>query len=169
MSRAADNQQAEGPARSRRDRGMTFVEVLVTIVLLGTVSVAVLAGLRATVIGTRIERDHSKAQQWLQSAVGVIEAKNFAKCSTLNLTGTDVRDAYQTEVDAKAARPYGFNGAMTVFVPEVWDGATFVPFASQPSLCYDEFLLRQQLVTIEVRGPDNDIIEIVEMVKRDKN
>ena len=165
---AEDLPAAEPP---RRDGGMSFIELLVAIVLLGTVVVGVLTAMRATIIGTRLERDHSKAQQWLQSGVGVIEGYNFAKCSTLTLNGSNVQAAYQAAIDnptTGAQQPYGFSGAtITVLLPEVWDGSKWEPFASQ-SQCLDEFLLRQQLVTIVVRGPQGDIIETVEMVKRDK-
>ena len=81
---------------SRRDRGASYIELLVAIVLLGTVVVGVLAAVRATVIGTRVERDHSKAQQWLQSAVGVIEAQDFASCDPLVINGANAA-AYERE------------------------------------------------------------------------
>lgn len=155
---------------TRRDPGMSFIEVLVAIVLLGTVVVGVLTAVRATVIGTRIERDHSKAQQWLQSAVGVIEGYNFANCDTLTVSGAAVEAAYQAAIDnvtTGAKRPYGFTTAtIDVKEPEVWNGTQFVAFSTQ-STCYDQFLLRQQLVTIDVSHP-NGILESVEMVKRDR-
>lgn len=151
------------------DVGFTFVEVLVSIVLIGTVVIAMLAAVRATVIGTSVERDHSKAQQWLQSAVGVIEAFDFANCSTV-LTGTDIEAAYQGAINdpvTGAKRPFGFpNATIDVSVPQIWDGTQFVDFSSQ-DVCYDQFLLRQQLVTVTVADPDG-IIEFVEMVKRDR-
>jgi hypothetical protein len=155
---------------TRRDRGVSFIELLIAVVLLGTTIVAVLTAVRATVIGTRIERDHSKAHQWLQSAVGVIEAYQFATCDDTNpADGTVVQAAYQSAVDASATIPYGFTGGtITVLAPKVWDGAQrkFVPFSVQP-LCYDQFRMQQQLIDIEVRGPKGDIIEDVEVVKRD--
>lgn len=160
-----------GGARSApaHDRGFTFVEVLVSIVLMGTVVIALLAAVRATVIGTSVERDHSKAQQWLQSAVGVIEAFDFANCNTV-LTGTDIETAYQNAINDPvngAKRPFGFpNATIDVGVPQIWDGTQYVDFSSQ-AVCYDQFLLRQQLVTVTVADPDG-IIESVEMVKRDR-
>ena len=152
-----------------RDEGATFVELLVAIVLIGTTVVAMLTAVRATVIGTAVERDHSKAQQWLQSAVGVIEAYDFANCSSV-LTGADIEAAYQAAIDDPAngaKRPFGFENAfIDVGVPDVWDGTEFVDFATQ-AVCYDQFLLRQQLVTVTVSDPDG-IVESVEMVKRDR-
>jgi prepilin-type N-terminal cleavage/methylation domain-containing protein len=167
LMQAEENGRVTSP---RRDRGFTFVEILVSIVLLGTVVVGVLTAVRATIIGTTIERDHSKAQQWLQSAVGVIEAYNFANCDTLTISGAAVEAEYQAAIDnvtTGAKRPYGFTSAtIDVKTPEVWDGTKFVAFATQTT-CYDQFLLRQQLVTIEVSHPSG-IVESVEMVKRDR-
>jgi hypothetical protein len=156
--------------RPRRDTGATFIELLVAIVLIGTVVIGVLTAVRATVIGTRVERDHSKAQQWLQSAVGVIEAQDFASCDPAVINGATVEAAYQAAVDHPtlgAKRPFGFAGAIIdVKTPEVWDGTKFVAFNSQ-SVCYDQLRLRQQRVLIEVTHP-NGIVESVEMIKVDR-
>src|SRR5687767_10386953 len=90
---AEDLPAAEPP---RRDKGVSFIELLIAVVLLGTTIVALLTAVRATVIGTRIERDHSKAHQWLESAVGVIEAYKFAVCDDTNpANGAVVQAAYQ--------------------------------------------------------------------------
>lgn len=164
------------PVRRRRrrhrsgDRGVSFIEILVTIVLLGTTAIATLAAVRATVISTTVERDHSKAQQWLQSATGVIIDYDFLlpDCVNPTLDGPAVQAAYQTEIDNETTQPYGFaGGTIDVLIPEVWDGTSYVPFASQ-TLCYDDDLLRQQLVTIEVTSPNGRILESVEVVKRDR-
>jgi hypothetical protein len=149
---------------------MSFIEVLVAVVLLGMTVIAVLTAVRATVIGTRVERDHSKAQQWLQSAVGVIESQDFAGCDPDDINGAFVEDAYQDAIDAPstgAKRPYGFATAIIdVLPPEVWDGTKFVPFDSQ-TVCYDDVRLRQQRITIEVTHP-NGINESLEMIKVDR-
>jgi hypothetical protein len=160
--------------RRARDRGLTFVEVLVSIVLLGTTVIGVLAATRATVIGSRIERDHSKAQQWLQSAVGVIERTDFADCNAVG-DGPTIRDAYQAAVDYDPATnpdgakpPFGFeSGRIEVSVPLVWDGEAYIPFDLQ-NRCFDDVLLRQQLITVTARNPDGEIIESVDLVKRDR-
>lgn len=158
-----------------RDRGASFIELLVSIVLLGLAVVATLTAMRATIIGTTLERDHSKAQQWLQSAVGVIEGVNFADCNTVALDGPIIRQEYQDAVDYDATTnpdgakpPFGFEGGtLTVAEPLVWDGTEFVGFLSQ-SQCYDDVLLRQQLIEITARNAEGQIVESVEMIKRDR-
>src|SRR5262245_58399225 len=114
------------------DRGATFVEVLVAIVLLGTVIVGTLAALRASVIGTRLERDHAKAHQWLQSAVGVVEDEPFGDCNTVSTDKVIIVDKYQDAIDADASKPDGFGGSITVTDLDVWNGTGWVDFGSQP-------------------------------------
>ena len=167
---------AEPQHRDRHhDRGVSLVEILVSIVLLGTAVTATLTALRASVVGTRIERDHSKAQQWLQSAAGIIEDVDFGDCASVSISGDEIRDAYQAAIDYDdvtnpdgAKTPYGFDdGQIIVDVPDVWNGIAWVAFADQ-SQCLDDKLLRQQRVTIKVISPDGTITETVEVVKRDQ-
>lgn len=161
--------------RVRRDTGATFVELLVSIVLIGTAVIGTLTALRATIIGTRIEQDHSKALQWLQSAVGVIERENFAECDSVSLDGDAIKAAYEAAIDYDpttnpdgAKPPFGFEGGtIEVSEPLVWDGSAFVPFGTQTE-CYDDVLLRQQLLTVTVRDADGDIVESVDLIKRDR-
>lgn len=42
-----------------------------------------------------------------------------------------------------------------------------MPFGTQ-SQCYDDVLLRQQLITVTVRNAAGDIVESVDLVKRDR-
>lgn len=159
-----------GAAAPRSDVGATFVEILISLVLLGTVLIATLTAMRTTIIATSIERDHSKAQQWLQSAIGIIEDVDFGDCSDVALSGPQIEAAYQDAIDdpvTGAQQPYNFVGAtIDVFEPDVWDGSQWVAFGDQ-SQCLDDELLRQQRVTVEVRSPDGNIIESVQLVKRD--
>ena len=73
--------ETTGPVvATSRDRGVTFVELLVSIVLLGTVGIAVLTTLRVTITGTQLQRDHSRALQWLESAAAVVQGTNRESC-----------------------------------------------------------------------------------------
>ena len=166
----------------RRDRGVSLVEMLVAVTLMGTVVVAVVASVGVTVKATAYERDHAKAQQWLQAAVGVIEAVDFASCDPLVVNGTNVQKAYQDAVtvnkvdtngdglvttDDGARRPWQYEGVLAVQVPDVWDGSKFVPFSAQLSVCYDQSRLRQQRVRLIVDHPSG-VRETVEMIKVDR-
>lgn len=156
------------PTTRHPDAGVTFVEILVAIVLLGTAVVGTLTAVRATIISAEIERDHSKAEQWLQSAVGVIESVDFSDCDNPSLDETAILTDYQNAINLSTTAPFGFQGLIQVLAPlEVWDGSEFVPFATQ-TLCYDDVLLRQQLVTVEVQSTDGGIVEQLQIVKRDR-
>ena len=164
-----------------RDGGASLVEILVAITLMGTVVAAVLSSVFVTVKATAYERDHAKAQQWLQAAIGVIEAVQFSACDPVVINGTTVQKYYQdavtvgkvdtngdTEINAEdgAKRPWQYEGVLTVGVPDVWDGKKFVPFNTQ-SVCYDQSRLRQQRLRLTVSHPGG-VLESVEMIKVDR-
>jgi type II secretory pathway pseudopilin PulG len=163
------------------DRGASLVEILVAITLMSTVVAAVISSVFVSVKATAYERDHAKAQQWLQAAIGVIEAVQFSECNPALINGAKVQKDYQDAVsvgkvdtngdgvingDDGAKRPWQYEGVLTVAVPDVWDGEKFVPFDSQ-SVCYDGLRLRQQRVRLEVNHP-NGVQESVEMIKVDR-
>lgn len=157
--------------RGRADSGMSFIEVLVSIVLIGTTLIGVLAATRATIIGTKVERDHSRAQQWLQSAVGVLDGTDLESCIT-PADGSAILSSYQAAVADPvdgARRPPGWNSSATIEVLDlqVWNGNTFVPFDQQGATCLDTVELRQQRITIRVTSPDGEIVEDIEVIKRD--
>jgi hypothetical protein len=158
-----------------------MVEMLIGIALLSGVVVAVINAVGVTVKATAYERDHAKAQQWLQAAVGVIEAVDFQSCDPAVINGANVQKAYQDAVtvgrvdtngdgdingDDGARRPWEYDGDLTVGMPEVWDGEQYVPFDTQ-TVCYDQSRLRQQLVPLVVTHPSG-VRETVEMIKVDR-
>lgn len=181
-----------GPERSRArrvdrrrspdgsdDRGVTLVEILVTVVLLGTVMTAVLGSARASIIGTRLERDHAKAYQWLQSANGVLQAADRIGCdhdpvnvpedATFASGEEKVRLTYQELLRTGVVNPPEWDDRqLSVLYPvKVWDGTQYWEPALAPKPCYDADGYLLQLVTLQVTSPDGDIIETIQVVKRD--
>src|SRR5262245_27876296 len=55
-------------ARVPRDHGLSLIEVLVAILLIGLVVTGVLVSLRTTATASAIDRDHAIAFSWLQAA-----------------------------------------------------------------------------------------------------
>ena len=157
-----------------------MIEVLIGIAVLSTVVVAVITAVGVTVKATAYERDHAKALQWLQAAIGVIESVDFQSCDPLVINGVNVQQAYQdavmgrvdtngddvVNVDDGAQRPWQYAGELVIGVPKVWDGSQYVAFDSQ-SVCYDLSRLRQQLVPLVVTHPSG-VTESVEMIKVDR-
>lgn len=171
------NRQEE-PARFRSaalDRGTTFVELLIAIVLLGLLGVVVLTAARTSVIGTRIERDHARAFQWLQSADGVLQGAERVSCNFDPDTDAPytsgeqkVRLKYETLIREQVVNPPGWTDSqITVVAPVfVWDGNRYWDPATAPKKCYDSDKFYLQLVKLQVESPDGSIIETNEVVKR---
>ncbi len=158
------------PDSSHRDAGSSFIEVLVAVVLLGIAVVGILTALRTTVIGTAVERDHSRAQQWLQSAVGVLAAEDRRDCDD-GLGEATVRTEYEAAIRAETGIiPPGWQAdpQLTIVQPiKVWDGNQYWdPYdPSAPATCFDDDGFELQLITIQVTSPDGSILETVQVVK----
>lgn len=74
--------QRDDRGRHDRDRGVTLIEILVAIVLLGTVIAATLTTLRVTVSASALDRDHSNAHAWLQTAADMLYARELITCDS---------------------------------------------------------------------------------------
>ena len=148
----------------RRDTGATFIELLVSIVLLGTAIVGTLAAVRASVIGSRVERDHAMAHQWLQSASEVVRGTSRLGCDVLS--ETQIRTSYESTIRSEAPAPAGWNDSTLIeIVPPIrfWDGAAYL----DPPNCYETEERYLQLINLQVSNPAGDIIETVQVVKHD--
>ncbi len=167
----AAGSEAASAARPQRDSGTTLVEILVSIVLIGTAVVATLGALRISVIGGTIHRDHANAHAWLQSASDVLYASEKEDCDTSLSDGgkSTIMATYQPVLDM-VANPEGWtNSQIKVVDLEFWnatdtDGDGIVEYRFG-DVCQDSINLSLQRVTLEVRSPDGRIIEHVELVK----
>ncbi len=146
--------------RTRRDAGTSYVELLVAIVLIGMTVVGTLTALRATILGSTVERDHARAHQWLQSASEALTNDIVWKdCDTT--TAAALQAFYQGQLRGT-----------TDIVPPPWamtqvSVPTLVTFG-QPdgtygATCHAE--IDRQLVRIRVVDTNNRIIETVDVVK----
>ncbi len=157
--------------RRQSDSGTTLIEILVSIVLIGTAVVATLGALRISIIGGTIHRDHANAHAWLQSASDVLYASEKEDCNTSLSDGgkSTIIAMYQPVVDV-VANPQGWtNSQIKVVDLQFWnatdtDGDGIVEYRFG-DVCQDSINLSLQRVTLEVRSPDGRIIEQVELVK----
>ena len=88
----------------RRDAGVSFIELLVAIVLLGTAGVAVLVSMSAAAVGARTSDEIADVQSLLAQAIVVMgdtdpELVPYVACDA----GSDVLTAYQGAVGATFA------------------------------------------------------------------
>ncbi len=150
--------------RSRCDGGFTLVETLIALVLLGTSVIAVVVGLRITIVGTTIERDHAKAYQWLQSANGVVQAMDRVSCEGGE---AGVRDAYEERIRLHVVNPPGWDEEqLSVLAPvKAWNGHAYRSPGEDDPYCRDSDGFNLQLITLQVTSPDGRIIETLQVVK----
>ncbi len=165
--------------RLKPDRGSSLIEILISVVLLGTVVIATLGATVASVIGTGVGRDHAKAYQWLQSAGGVLQAADRIGCDhdpanePTDAAFTDgeekVRVGYENSIRDVVVSPIEWQDSqITVLYPvKVWDGNKYWEPATAPKPCFDADGYLLQLITLQVTSPDGDIIETIQVVKRD--
>lgn len=139
--------------------GFSFVELLVTIVLIGTVVIATLVGLRATIVANTVNDDRAHMDAWLQEGVDTLHRAGFVSCSSGMAA---VTSAYQTTLDGVSA-PTGWAGGSLQL--------TDVKFASVDPARHVELWgtscdteRPSQLLTVRVTAPDG-MSEIVRMVR----
>lgn len=156
--------------RSTRDRGVTLVEIVIAIVLIGGVVAGSMAALRASTIAGTIHRDHSNGHAWLQTASDILYASPKVACDGTQADQGEaaVRAAYNTVVD-NVPHPQGWEEWQIRILPPVkfWNAGNL---DADPDVEYYfgsdcDPSLSLQLVEIEVRNTDGNIIETVEIVK----
>ncbi len=160
LQQSDGGQTREGPAA--RDEGMSLVEVMVAIVLTGTLAVTGMVCLRASIVASATDRDHANAHAWLQTASDVIYGAERVDCGTpLSTDAEAVAVAYEV-IARGTSNPQGWPaGKISVVRPvKFWDGTS-----TYQSTCYDDSGINLQLIQLQVRAPDGRIVESVEIVK----
>lgn len=141
---------------------MTLVEVMVAIVLTGTLAVTGIVCLRASIVASAIDRDHANAHAWLQTASDVLYGAALVDCGTqTSSNAAAVASAYEA-IAQGTSNPQGWPASQITVVRPVkfWDGTS-----TYQGTCYDDAGINLQLIQLQVRGPDGRIVESVEIVK----
>lgn len=154
-----------------RDSGMTLIEVLISVLLLGTVVVSTLGVLRISILGGTVHRDHANAHAWLQSASDVLYATTKVDCNTAAPdSGKEaIRAAYQLVVDPVPNPETWANSQIRIIDIQFWNSADLnnngiIEFGFGTN-CQDDENLSLQRITIQVRSPNGRIIEQVDLIK----
>ena len=153
-----------------RDRGVTLVEVLISIVLVGLVIGATLSLLHVTIKSSGIDRDHSNAHAWLQSAADVLYARPLERClpaDAIATNMTDIMDEY-TKTLQQTDNPQDWpDGNIRIYDLQFWhvDMDPVTKFTSEGwgALC-DTNDTNLQRIGIEVRSQTGKIVEQVEVI-----
>lgn len=171
---AITTEQPDGTTLASRDIGTTFIELLVSIVLLGTIVIAVLVSLQVSTTASVVDSNQARANAYLHDASDAVYEAQRVSCTS---GAAAVASAYQTAVTP-------------VPPPEGWAGITVqvtnVQFLTSPdpnsnvftwgSDCregvtpvgdYTDFPLLSQKVTLEVTSPNGNLTKVLETVKAD--
>lgn len=140
------------------DTGLSFIEILVAVVLIGTATMGILPLLWSSVHGSALQDRFAGARRWLVSAgdYAASDALGPKSCDT----ATIVTDYQQDLRDAvKNNRPAGpwTNSQLTVTKVWFWNGMTFGP------TCVPTMKLQQ--ISIMVVSLDGVVAETLDVVK----
>lgn len=169
---------------SRRDRGVTFIELLVSIVLLGTIVVALLVALQASTTASVTDAEHARAFIYLHEASDAVFLTPRMSC----LDGTEEQLIdYYDDAFAGLTAPEGWTSVTPVIAKIEFlnaSDATGTTVYTWGPLCFEgpvdadgngtidadedftETPLNSQKITITVTSPDSDLTKTLETVKR---
>jgi type II secretory pathway pseudopilin PulG len=154
QSESRAGKRAATRCAGRRDGGFSFVEIVVTIVLLGIVVVPILAAVRATVHASSVSGDAAKAETAIVNAADRVNRAPMA-CDYLLY----VQASVQTE---------GWTASQAAVTVEHYDPATGQP---APGGCLPGFFAPSdglvQLITISVTSPTQRVTRSIQVVKTD--
>lgn len=166
-SRATNDNRAD----CRCDAGVSFIEILVAVVLLGTVVLATLTALRTTIVGSETNKDHASAHAWLQAAADAIHNSIYASCAGVSSDVADVTDAYES-VLAMVAPPTDWASA-TIEITNVafWGTNDLTAAEDWGTTCqsraagFTENPRQLQIIKIEVTEQGGDFVKSVEVIR----
>lgn len=155
------------------DRGVSLIEVLIAIVLLGTAVGAVLISVRVTTAASAVDRDHAISFSWLQAASDEIYRANRVPCTSGRPAAIA---AYDTAAQAAPKPPrWASDPSATIAVTNVeylGKVSADADFEWDASFCfeggvYTDSPLYTQRVTITATAPGG-LVKTLQMVKNEK-
>ncbi len=129
-----------------RDGGLSLVEVLVAVVLLGLTGTAVLGAMASSITGSAVSRTHAAGLVWLQSSSDYVSTTPYIGCTP----GSEalVASGYRTQLQQAAAPRSTLSwpqANLTVVEPVLfWSGGAFSPNCNSGSGI--------QQITLQVTG-----------------
>lgn len=172
-NQAGGDAETSARDRSNRDRGVTFVEILITIVLMGTVVLGILAAVRTTVIASARSREAAQIETTLVNAADRINRAPVSCDYTVHVAkaveaqgwdGAAVRVLHEYFApNSPAAKPDGFveNPAATPN-PGCPLGSASVPQFVDPAQPSLQFVQR---VTARITSPSGQLTRDIQVVK----
>jgi len=158
--------------RHVRDEGVTLIEIVIAVVLLGMVVAATLTSLTVTINASALDRDHANAHAWLQTGADMLYARDPIECDSVDefgnpLTLADIQAAYQNTVRQTDNPEDWAPSNITVTSLEFWsiyiDPATGQGTEAWLTSCNAE-ATNLQKVSLRVTAEDGKIVEEVEVI-----
>ena len=142
-----------------RDRGVTFVEILITIVLIGTVVLGILAVTRTSIIASKTSKEAATVESALIAAAERVERADRAVIPVCDLSGP-IHAAAQTKLGVPLAdAPNYVTIEYQHLVGTTWTDGACPGGTAQPNLV--------QRITITMEHPDSGLTRSVEVIKGD--
>jgi prepilin-type N-terminal cleavage/methylation domain-containing protein len=164
-----------------RDRGISLIEMVVTIAIMGLLVTAVITAVRMSVASSATDRDQAVAFTWLQAASDEIYRAPRVPCTSDGSGRLLAIDQYTVAAREAVVPPVWQTSsgaprdAAAVTVTNVeYLGRTSVDdiFDWGPGFCFEggtfaDSPLYTQRVTVQVTFPDGSTIQTLEMVKNE--
>lgn len=140
----------------RPDRGFTYVEVVITIVLMGIVVLPVLTAVRSSIQAASVSRDAAEVETVLVNAA-----------DRVNRADRDLFDQYKCDLSGpakKAASVHGWDDSTVAVEHFHWDDGTE---AFESGACPGGQDQAVQMIRIRVTSPNDGVTRELEVVKGD--
>jgi type II secretory pathway pseudopilin PulG len=152
-----------------RDAGVTLIEIVIAVVLLGSVVVSTMSLLLGTINGTTLNRDHANAHAWMQTAADMLYARELERCDPnspipLATQRLAIMAAYETTV-RETENPEEWNPTnIEVIDLEFWHIAIAPDNSLEEAWVENRCTTDLQKVGLRVRADDGRIVEEVEVI-----
>lgn len=150
-------------AVQRGDRGYTLIEMLIAIVLMGTIVLSIMGGMWAVVRASRQSDQRAKVQAVLGSAADRISVLNHTNCP-------EIDGVYELFAE-KAAESVGWPAeSVRITSYEYWDPTPDVadPWAGSCNASAGLTTAKTlQRLTIEATSPDGNVVSSLQIIKSD--
>lgn len=167
MSGSVSSTETSVPPSSRRDRGYTLVEIVISIALMGTIVMSIMGGMWAVVRVARQNDDRAKVQAVLGSAADRIGNYQYVPCP-------EDANSYQVIGEAAAAAVGWEASTVQIVDYQFWDpdtGSWAETNSIQGTECNQSVGLTTsktlQKLTVEVTSPAGSYSTSLDVVKSD--
>ena len=152
-----------------------MIEILISVVLLGTVVAGTLQLLTTTISASALDRDHANAHAWLQTGADMLYARDLISCGVIGtdpdgdgavITFDDIRNEYEATVQQTDNPEDWPDGNISVIDLKWWSidiGTDGVGTEAWGTLC-DSDDTNLQKIELRVRAEDGRIVEEVEVI-----